>query len=293
MSIRAVPAFFLYGEPAREADPRFVHLESLETRSRPADWTIRAHAHTDLSHIFFITDGGGRMVVEGEALRFTAPCLLVSIAGTVHGFDFEPETAGHVLTLSEAYVRELVARAPETRSLFEASRVVALEPTAFDEHRFVQHLEGLDRELVWSAPGRGIALEGRLLCILAGALRVLTGPAERATASPGAALTARFREAVEQRFRERWSIEDYARSLAVTPARLRSACLAAAGASPSALIHARVMVEAKRLLIYTGKSVAEVGYDLGFEDPAYFARFFAERAGKAPSAFRAETRADH
>ena len=53
------------------------------------------------------------------------------------------------------------------------------------------------------------------------------------------------------------------------------------------------MVEAKRLLIYTGKSVAEVGYDLGFEDPAYFARFFAERAGSAPSAFRAGMRTGH
>jgi AraC family transcriptional activator of pobA len=51
------------------------------------------------------------------------------------------------------------------------------------------------------------------------------------------------------------------------------------------------MVEAKRLLLYTGMTVAEVGYDLGFEDPAYFTRFFAEREGRAPSAFRAAARA--
>jgi AraC family transcriptional activator of pobA len=290
MSATAVPAFFLYGEPVRDADPRFLHLEPIEARSRPADWTIRAHAHRDLSQLLFVTKGGGRMAAEAETLAFEAPAMLVSPAGSVHGFAFEPETAGYVLTLSEAYVRELVVRAPETRGLFAACRAVGFEPQTFAQHRFVEHLEGLERELVWSAPGRGIALEGRLLCIVAGALRALVSPSDLSAVSPGAALVARFREAVEQRFRTRTSVEDYARALAVTPSRLRSACMAAAKASPSALVHARIMVEAKRLLLYTAMSIAEVGYDLGFEDPAYFARFFAERAGRSPSAFRAAAR---
>jgi AraC family transcriptional activator of pobA len=291
MPIRAVPAFFLYGEPAREADARFLHLESIAARSRPADWTIRAHAHRDLNHLLLVTRGGGTMRVESERLAFAAPALLVAAAGAVHGFDFEPETEGHVLTLSEAYVRELAARQPEARGLFAACRALGLDEAAFAEHRFAEQMEGLGRELVWSAPGRAMALEGRLLCILAGALRVVDSLDRPVAASPAAALVARFREAVEQRFRSRTGVDAYAALLAVTPSRLRQSCLAAAGASPSALVHARVMVEAKRLLLYTGMTVAEVGYDLGFEDPAYFTRFFAEREGRAPSAFRAAARA--
>ena len=58
------------------------------------------------------------------------------------------------------------------------------------------------------------------------------------------------------------------------------------GAAPMALVHERLMVEAKRMLIYTPLSVAEVAYDLGFDDPAYFSRFFAEREGTPPSRFR-------
>lgn len=287
MSTPAVPAFFLYGESVREADPRFVHLESIAARSRPANWTIRAHAHRDLNHLLFVTAGGGRMRVEASVLGFGAPALLVATAGAVHGFDFEPETEGHVLTLSEAYVRELVARLPDCRRLFEGGRAIDARPEDFAAHRFFDDLEGLGRELVWGAPGRALALEGRLLCILAGALRLASGAGAVHAAGPKAALVARFREAVEARFRSGDGVEDYARALGVAPSRLRAACAEVAGAGPMALVHERRMVEAKRMLLYTSMAVAEVAYELGFDDPAYFSRFFAAREGGPPSRFRA------
>ena len=58
------------------------------------------------------------------------------------------------------------------------------------------------------------------------------------------------------------------------------ACRALARA---AMLHDRLMLEAKRCLIYTAWTIAEVGYALGFEDPAYFSRFFSRRAGVSPA----------
>jgi len=291
MSTRAVPAFFLYGESVREAEPRFLHIETIPARSRPADWTIRAHAHRDLNHLLFVTGGGGRMRIEAELVDFRAPALLISTAGGVHGFDFDPETQGYVLTLSETYMRELVARLPDCRGLFAGPLAIDVRPEDFAPHGFSDDLERLERELVWAAPGRALALEGRLLCVLSGALRLTAGAAAARAAGPKAALVARFREAVEAHFRSGEGIEAYARRLGVAPSRLRAACAAVAGASPTALVHDRIMVEAKRMLLYTSMTVSEVAYDLGFEDPAYFSRFFAERAGRSPSAFRTEAKA--
>ena len=48
------------------------------------------------------------------------------------------------------------------------------------------------------------------------------------------------------------------------------------------------MTEAKRCLIYTAMSVAEIGYALGFDDPAYFSRFFSKRTGLPPGRLRPE-----
>jgi AraC family transcriptional activator of pobA len=279
MLTSAIPAFFLYGEPVREADPRFLHLESIAARSRPANWTIRPHAHRDLNHLLFVTQGGGVMEVEAARLPFRAPAVLISTAD------------GHVLTLAEGYARELVGRMPDCRGLFAAPRALDAPPEDFAAHGFADDLEVLGRELVWGAPGRAMAIEGRLLCVLAGVLRLTSSAGGVQAAGPRAALVARFREAVERDFRTGAGIEDYGRALGVAPSRLRSACAAVAHTSPMALVHDRVMVEAKRMLLYTNMTVAEAAYDLGFDDPAYFSRFFAEREGRPPSAFRAAVRA--
>ena len=54
----------------------------------------------------------------------------------------------------------------------------------------------------------------------------------------------------------------------------------------------RIYEEAKRNLLYTGMTVAEVAHALGFGDPAYFSRFFARFAGEPPGRFRASRRGD-
>ena len=55
----------------------------------------------------------------------------------------------------------------------------------------------------------------------------------------------------------------------------------------SSLIRDRSIHEAKRLLAYTALTVAEVGYELGYLDPAYFTRVFRMATGQTPKAFRA------
>jgi AraC family transcriptional activator of pobA len=52
------------------------------------------------------------------------------------------------------------------------------------------------------------------------------------------------------------------------------------------LIHERLLLEAKRNLIYTSTSISELSYAIGFSDPAYFTRFFKKATGEAPKAFR-------
>jgi AraC family transcriptional activator of pobA len=52
------------------------------------------------------------------------------------------------------------------------------------------------------------------------------------------------------------------------------------------LVQDRILLEAERVLLYTNMSVAEAAAYLGFEDSAYFSRFFAKRTGRPPRAVR-------
>ena len=59
------------------------------------------------------------------------------------------------------------------------------------------------------------------------------------------------------------------------------------GRTAGACVRDRLALEAKRLLLHTDMTAAEVADRLGFGDPAYFARFFRREAGSPPSAYRA------
>ncbi|MGR4865929.1 helix-turn-helix domain-containing protein [Caulobacter sp. LARHSG274] len=284
MQSAVVPSFFLFGEPLRAVEGKFLHLEALDDRTRPNDWNIRPHAHADLNHVFHITAGGGVMDADDRTIAFAAPCLLLAPSGVVHGFAYETETTGSVLTIADSYLRDLAQREPDFAHLFEGPCQLPLS----GDTPVGEALAGLARELVWSAPASGAAIEAHLLGVLVEALRLLTRSRAASPTVLGhqAVLVARFRELVEAEYRSGRPLEDYAGRLGVTEARLRAACLKVAGASPLRLIQDRMRLEAKRALLYSNMGVAEVAYHLGFSDAAYFSRFFAKAEGLSPRAFR-------
>ena len=57
----------------------------------------------------------------------------------------------------------------------------------------------------------------------------------------------------------------------------------------SALIQERLIQAAKRKLIYTSDTVKEIAFDLNFNDPSYFIRFFKKQVGSSPNVYREKT----
>jgi AraC family transcriptional activator of pobA len=284
----AIPRFFLYGEPPRDADERFLHVETIADRSRLYDWRIRPHAHRDLHQLLVIFTGSGEMQAETQNHAFQAPALLVVPAGVVHGFAFAPETEGYVVTLADSLLRDLAREEAAFKRLFLTPTCASVAADPAHTQELADTVPKLRRELVWKAPASGAAAVARLVTVLVSAVRALHEPAGLTSAATNAraALVARFREKVESHLRTGLSIAQYAKALSVTPARLRAACLEVTGKPPARILEDRLLLEAKRNLTYTNMTVAETAYYLGFADPAYFSRFFSKHAGESPATFR-------
>lgn len=91
---------------------------------------------------------------------------------------------------------------------------------------------------------------------------------------------------VEQHFRENHAVADYAQMLHKSPKTLSNLFKKIGSKSPSQFIKDRLMLEARRLLAYTDKTISEVGYDLGFVDVQSFSRFFKKDQGISPAEYR-------
>ncbi len=288
MQKNIVPSFFLYGEPPREVAEHFLHVEALDDRSRPNNWNIRPHAHTNLNHVFLLTAGGGEVRAEALTRRFRAPCTILIPARIIHAFTFDNDTVGSVLTVSESFLREQLLHEPEFQSLFAASGLFEFSEASREAGLLRTSIERLASELAWQAPGHAVAVQSQLLTILVALLRLDLREHGNRRIGGGrqAELVARFRQLLETDFHSNKPMEDYARTLKVSPSRLRAACVAVTACSPLQLLQDRLLLEAKRLLLYSNMSVAEAGYYLGFDDPAYFTRFFTKAAGISPRGFR-------
>ncbi|SEP79792.1 transcriptional regulator, AraC family [Hyunsoonleella jejuensis] len=94
-----------------------------------------------------------------------------------------------------------------------------------------------------------------------------------------------FNLLVESFFKTEHSVSFYADKLFKSPKTL-SNNFAKLNTSPLQIIHERIVLEAKRLLIYTDKTAKEIAYEVGFDDASHLSRLFKKHTSLSPSDFK-------
>lgn len=107
--------------------------------------------------------------------------------------------------------------------------------------------------------------------------------------NPGSVFTD-FLQLLEAHFRTDAGVEFYASELAMTARNLNHICRRVLQQSVSEIIETRKLIEAKNLLASTDKTVAEIGFELGYNEKSYFSAVFKRKAGQTPTEFRNEIR---
>lgn len=99
---------------------------------------------------------------------------------------------------------------------------------------------------------------------------------------------ANFLRILEENFRRPEKISFYADKLFMSERNLNLICQEVMQQSVGEIIETRKLTEAKNLLINTNKTVAEIGFELGYNEKAYFSKVFKRKTGQTPSDFRDE-----
>jgi len=94
---------------------------------------------------------------------------------------------------------------------------------------------------------------------------------------------------IEENFKKQHQISFYSKSLGIDARKLTSITKSFIDKTPKQILNERLMVEAKRMLLYTSNSSKEISYHLGYDDPAYFSRFFKINTGHSPQKFKSES----
>jgi AraC family transcriptional activator of pobA len=290
MSAGSVPAYWLYGERLAERFPDALHIEPIVARSSLHGWTIQPHLHHDLFQFFLVTQGGGRTRVDGRDHRLAPGAVLLLPPATIHEFAFLEGTDGFVASAAATSLKRLFGSEPEARSLLGAPAVLQMPAGGADAAALEATMRLAMREFGANLPGREFSLGAFADLIASWFVRAVRGvrTGVEPARDPRAGLVRRFIERVEARFQHHDPLVAYAGALGVSVPHLSRSCRELLGRSAARVIQYRLMIEARRDLVYTAMSISQISFRLGFTDPAYFSRFFARRAGVSPSDYRAK-----
>lgn len=96
----------------------------------------------------------------------------------------------------------------------------------------------------------------------------------------------KFRELLEHNFTKIHTVQEYASLLGVSLRSLNNYVRESSDRTPLQLINERIALEAKRQIRHSPLSVKEIGYQLGFDDPSNFVKFFKRVTGQTPTEYR-------
>lgn len=287
-----IPNYALYGDQDAPAWSNSFNFEWIPQRSAPYQWEIQVHRHDAFVQLLYLTAGSAEVRMNGARIPAQAPCLIVVPAGAAHGFHFSPDVDGPVVTATQKVLESLAALVmPELLATIRAPQVVELHDTDTLAPLMPLFL-AIERESRSHSPGQtaaGMALLTALLvqvARLAGAAH--TDPVGNAAGTRKQRQIQQFKVLLDRDFRAHRPVQAYASALGLTAGQLSRICREVLGMSALDVIHARLVHEAQRELVYTVGSIQQLAAELGFEDDAYFSRFFKRHTGLSPRDFRAQ-----
>ena len=262
-------------------------------RIERTDGEVRNSVHRhDYHELFVFASGTGTHMIDLHPHTASTPCVHVVRGGQVHHLVRSGDMEGFVVMFAPSTLSDAMRR-QDAQTVFEAMDHAPGLPLDAMKLGILNELASmLEGERGDGDRTQLYVQEGYLGIMLAKCARWWRErlPDENARDAVVSDLVARFRALVEKHYLEFDQVRDYADKLRVTPGHLNDAVRARLGTTASALIDARMLLEAKRLLLHSALSVKGSGYAIGMKDPAYFTRWFKKLEGVSPVEFRTTIR---
>jgi len=240
------------------------------------------HRH-EYQEIIWIREGTAVHLLDGESAGIPARSVLVIPKGRMHRFVPSLDLTGCVLRFNEEFL--------PNSSLLLFSQFVGLTdiPLSEGDAALIERYFSL---IAAESRVTQCCREATLRHLLRALLAKVEGMRLRLIAmqpkalSQSQSLWERFNTLIEERFKSRHAVSYYCGELGCSPRKLNTVVRLFTGMTTAEVIDRRLILEAKRLIAFSGLTIKEVAFELGFEEHSYFTKVFRKLTGQTPSAFK-------
>jgi len=240
------------------------------------------------SQVVWITRGRGNFIIDLEKFSLSDNTIYTIPPGRFHQFKPSGELSGHIISFNGDFLN-LAMEAPDRPFFKEISadlnrvKMIVLQS---ENPELQDLLADMAREFRNHLTLRLEILSSLFRIFLIYVKRLAITTRQEDTSSPKMRLYHNFYEKLDKEFRTMKQVAEYANELAVSPSYLTVVIKKVSGYSASYHIQQRMVLEAKRLAMYSDASLKSVAYSLGFDDLGHFSKFFKNAAGLNFSEFK-------
>ncbi|PTX18292.1 AraC family transcriptional activator of pobA [Pontibacter mucosus] len=278
----------LYGTNSIEFAKGLINVHPFGEIGRQYDGQVKLHAHNNLFQIFLMEQGTTVLYHAAAQTTIEGPALITVPKNYEHGFLHQGEVSGWIISLSDTVLEHMLQREAEVVYTLDNIYLFALSPDFPDAMAVSHTIQKCVQEYNRQYPGRLLMLHylvGQLLVQLY-RLSIGSGKQEMGADNVSKIYFRRFQQLIKEEHSYKKGVEAYACQLHISTGHLSRVCRSIAGKSPKDILIDYFITEAQLALADVEKSVSEVCFALGFDDPAYFTRLFKKRTGLTPMAFR-------
>lgn len=263
---------------------------TLEDKHKSVDPEKGIRALRRQFHLIYILTEGEHDVLLGADYRWLKPNDLVIVPeNMVYASKFIRNCKGYCIHFKTEFIQSML-QGPITEEFpflhFDAEHIINLDPEQSDR------IQGAFRDIVQEfhsfAYEKDYVLKNYIHVLLL-RIREIYRPYVNTlqhTSSRASKLANQFKHLVEKEFLTLRAVHGYANHLNISSKYLCDVVKETFGRTPKEIIQDMILLESKVQLGSTDKSIAEIAYDLKFEDQAHFSRFIKQRTGFSPAALR-------
>ncbi len=250
---------------------------------------INEHEITDLYNIFWIKKGKATIKIDFNEFEIKENTIFFLTPGQVFTVISEQHLDGYRLAFGRNFYC-LDTHHPEIGCSGVLFNNFLDTPFINLSSEMIPEFEEIMQKIEYNVTNSGIAQSEvvqsylKIFLIKAANIKKNQQPESMVDENDPKEWLANFNHLVERKYRDWHSVAEYAQELNLSPKSLTKK-LAKYGIKPSEIIHDRLILEARRMLHYSNKTIKEITFELGFEDASYFARFFKKKIGYSPSEF--------
>lgn len=238
--------------------------------------------------LFVFLEGKGRHVIDFKEVEIKPGSIHMVLPGQIHALHGGKDFLAHALIFTEEFFfmrEETIKLLMRLFHFMDAGEAAAFNITKTDKDFFSSLLLLIQHEYQSDNANKGAVLLDLLSVFITKCMSALQLPHLNHTGDDSLDYI-RLRKEVEKSYKSVHTVADYSQRLGISPKQLNEICRNHTGHTALEFIHARLVVESKRLLKFSNKPIKQIAYDLNFTDAAHFTNFFKQKTGSTPMEFK-------